>query len=207
MKSPCLDYKGGGLPCRYAHLDKNNAICEECNDRLMYIDSIGKCPGSSMSMEVVKGEEREIRKEEKIMDKEKMKVCKHKDCPFNGEPQPLDDFDNSNNSKDGKSSNCKECRRRMQTKCRKSRKIKKGGRKQPAIKTEKVHPLEPRLDPPDIPEYKTEGCLIIDFSKHEHILSHIERIAGHELRSPEMQVLYWLKEFSLLSKKELSDET
>ncbi len=37
------------------------------------------------------------------------KVCSKKDCPHNGEPQPIDNFRNQVKSKDGKRATCKDC--------------------------------------------------------------------------------------------------
>ncbi len=37
------------------------------------------------------------------------KVCSKKDCPYNGEPQPIDNFRNQARSKDGKRATCKDC--------------------------------------------------------------------------------------------------
>jgi len=186
VKSPCRD-------CHNEFEDKNNATCLNCEARLRYVDSIGKCPSSSMAMEVVREENG---KEEITMDKEKMKICRHKDCPFGGKPQPLDDFDNNNSAKDGKSWNCKACRRRMQTEHRARKK---------AVKKEQKIKEKPMDDGQGaIPKNKAEtggNILTIDFAGYEQVLNKIADIARDELRTPEMQVLYWLKEFSLIAEK------
>ena len=38
-----------------------------------------------------------------------MKVCNNPDCPFNGEPQPLDNFHRNERNRDGHREKCKVC--------------------------------------------------------------------------------------------------
>jgi len=51
-----------------------------------------------------------------------------------------------------------------------------------------------------------KNSLVIDFSKHPDVLDRIKEIAKDELREPGNQVLYWLKEFSLIVEKEGTHE-
>lgn len=51
-----------------------------------------------------------------------------------------------------------------------------------------------------------KNTLIVDFSKHPETLERIKEIAADKLRKPENQVLYWLKEFSIILEKETTNE-
>jgi len=64
------------------------------------------------------------------------------------------------------------------------------------------------VKPDSAPASKSENknTLVIDFSKHPDTLKRIKKIAVDKLRKPENQVLYWLKEFSLILEKEESNE-
>lgn len=42
-----------------------------------------------------------------------MKVCPHKDCPCQGQPQPLDAFGRNDSRHDGKAFYCRKCASRM----------------------------------------------------------------------------------------------
>ena len=126
QKSPCLT-KNDGLPCHLKDEDKNNDECRNCMDRLKYVAGLDKSPSASMPLPVQKQKEEEVGiKVKNIKDIPKHKVCSRKDCPFQGEPQPINSFDNHSQTKDGKSPRCKTCRRILQNKTYNRKKLKAG---------------------------------------------------------------------------------
>jgi len=111
-------------------------------------------------------------------------VCKDPDCESNGEPQPVDTNFQIHGPSQKPLEICKECM---------ARRFKNG------IKKKSVKKPEPNKKKKAAPATIPSDCsLVIDFSKFPDVLKKIRSVAYDEVRTPEGQVLYWLKEFSLL---------
>jgi len=162
------------LNCEHKDRDKNNPVCRDCDLRIQvaFGGAARKRP-----VDVLEGG----------MDSEKgtnMKVCKDPDCALAEQPQPIEAFAPSAKSADGRMKICRACmgiKIRAGKKKEISRSLKKKDR--PTVGVKKA---------------RESNLLTIDFSGHLPVLKKIKEIALSEIRTPEAQVLYWLKEFSLL---------
>ena len=73
----------------------------------------------------------------------------------------------------------------------------KGGASDPnlEVKDKRVAPAASKIQAAPLDDRR---YLIIDFVKYPDVLASIRKIADQEEREPERQILYWLKEFSLI---------
>lgn len=125
-------------------------------------------------------------------DEPETKVCKAEGCEFKGEPQPIGNFMIHHFSKKPIDI-CQTCMiKRRNAGRRRKKKAKDGNGGKPALPARSVRSVSGRV-------------LEIDFTDHPEVLDAIIEIAREELRPPEKQVLYWLKEFSLLNKERRTD--
>ncbi len=138
------------------------------------------------------------------------KICSHKDCEHGGRHQNLlDDFDKFSKSKDGRTGFCKSCRRRMQRVLWRGKQAKNAGEKvikevklSSANTSEIIIPADPAPSE-DFAAASDEYLLTLDFSGFQGVLEKIKTMAEDELRTPENQVLYWLKGFSRFNENEV----
>ena len=93
MRSPCLK-------CDHRNRDKKHPECINCNDRILYADSIGPMT-HSMPIELTNlgGAMNEIAQKE----------CKQPGCEMAGKLQPIDNFPRNARCKDGHLDTCKKC--------------------------------------------------------------------------------------------------
>jgi len=150
------------------------------------------------------GEKKIMENQSKLDEKDKgeaaeTRVCSQSNCEHGGKPQPIDEF--KIHPRFG-------TRFKMCNSCLTKRKQIGQQRRHERRKEEKKKMDEHQGKD----EYSTEkikknekvekNFLTIDFSKHTTVLEKIGQIAADELRTPEDQVLYWLKEFSIIANKE-----
>lgn len=211
LKNPCIINECG---LRDEH--KGNPTCRDCEKRVAYVAALGGLSesvplgvsldgggGSGLLIDdcrLVIDEEREDEVEEQAGYGEKpaeTKICSREGCEYAGQPQPLDDFDRASKSKGGRQAHCKDCRRRIQ---RKLREKKKGANKAPPVSKGVAKPATKTAGKPeqDVSTPPDDYTLTVDFASHPEVLKKIEDIARDKIRTPATQVLYWLKEFSLI---------
>lgn len=136
-----------------------------------------------------------------IMDQHKKdemetKVCSQADCEHAGQPQPIENFGIHGPS--GK-------KRKMCNACFNQRLRDGHQRRHERKKDERLS--EPKAATSRRPTSNKKPVadatsLTIDFSNHLKVFESIKQIAEDELRTPGNQVLYWLKEFSIIVQKE-----
>jgi hypothetical protein len=141
---------------------------------------------------------------------EEMKVCADPLCEHRGEPQPIGNFARRGRGPRGVMKICRSCwTRRIWEGRRKAREEKQGRPR------EKGHPRgaaptggrpaadAPAAAAPSRPEIgnrsplERRNLMLIDFSGNDELLEKIKAIAARELRTPEMQVLYWIRQHNL----------
>lgn len=183
MKSPCRG-------CLNEFEDKNkHPECKVCTLPIEAVNAIGKCPSSSMALEVIKRDQMEEKTDARGQISEKTKICSMAKCPHGGKSQPIGDFDNQKKAKDGKASYCKTCRKRIQSEYWK----RKNKAKSPELEIYpgKVETMEKDKIMEIIPE--TADILEQLLSGMDSLLKEINKIAEAEERTPVAQVRYFLK--------------
>jgi len=147
--------------------------------------------------------DRERTKQYRLKKKEKdqeTRICSHPDCPWQGKPQPISNF--NRHSKHGYQAYCRECQKRMirlaaeQAEAEKAlaanraraKRVKHedAARRQAAREARKAGVVPSGLALP-------ANSLVIDFSIVPDVFRKIRKIAERELRTPENMVLFILK--------------
>ena len=144
-------------------------------------------------MEKIKKNERPmVNEKDKNEHEPETQICKEPDCEFGGKPQPIENF--GIHASSGKRLRvCKKCMSRRMSEGQQRRHEKKRNERPTSNVQHRTSNKKPVAD---------ATSLTIDFSNHPTVLEKIKRIASDELRTPGNQVLYWLKEFSIIVQKE-----
>lgn len=144
----------------------------------------------------------------------KTRVCSDPRCEHLGRAQPIENFARSKQASDGIMKVCRSCwaRRIAEGRERKNRgeavdapaaeaRATGGSPVQVDATMEgaAVDKFEGRRIPEAAarPRYDRHPSLLIDFTGYEDLLEKIRGVAADEMRSPEMQVLYWIRQHNL----------
>jgi len=160
MRSPCLK-------CDHRNRDKKHPECINCNDRILYADSIGPMT-HSMPIELTNlgGAMNEIAQKE----------CKQPGCEMAGKLQPIDNFPRNARCKDGHLDTCKKCM---------GKKISNGTKKNSKLPpSSTVHTASK--------DQSQKHQLLVCFDEYPELLKQLKKVAKKEFRAPEGQVLYWI---------------
>jgi len=151
--------------------------------------------------------------EERMEEAVTMRMCSRhgKGCPIDG-PQPLENFPGDKNAKSGHKSYCKACQgiwhraRRARKRAEKAGKLEESSRLEAAPTARELvgatggspvqatNENEQRQALPPAKETAPAHLLTLDFSRYPNLLEMVKRQAEEDLRLPENQVLWILKQ-------------
>lgn len=128
---------------------------------------------------------------------EPTRICADPRCEHKGEPQPIENFPRNTKAAGGRLNFCRSCWARRISEGRRG----KSGQAAPAASRSPAQSDVPAADAGATRRsplrYESHPSLLIDFSGHEDLLARINQIAAEDLRTPEMQVLYWIRQHNL----------
>ena len=117
-----------------------------------------------------------------------------KKCQKCGETKPLAAFHKHASTKDGRETTCKACKVLRAKDLRKAKKA--TGRTAKPAKEQAGKPSSASQKAPvtdAMPEVR-DAWLMVDFSRHPKLLEQLKAAAEDELRTPEAQLLWWVKD-------------
>ncbi len=183
MNNPCAT-------CSHKNESKlNNPICENCEKRFEYVDSMGhpNLPSQNLTPS---------RQVKDMKSNVKLVVKK---CSACNEIKPLEDFPNSKKTKDGKDYLCRACKNERQ-KIYNQNYINKKANKKPTVR----ETVKQESDAEPVKQLPLKPAIItINFSDYPELLSEITRLAKIDFRTPEFEILAIIDRVLSVGKAEL----
>jgi hypothetical protein len=134
-------------------------------------------------------------KENYMEEAKEMRLCSRhgRGCPVDG-PQPIENFYRDRNSKKGRKNYCKSCQRIYDQARKDLKKSERTGNLAGIPVMPARNDNEQRQALPHAKETAPAHLLMLDFSRYPNILEMVKRQAEEDIRSPENQVLWILKQ-------------